>query len=79
MPGGHPTCGVGVLTALVFLTELGDLSRFTNRRQLAAYLGLVPSSYETGKTNDRKGTHHAPGFQPGAESALPGDVGSGTS
>ena len=48
-------CGVGVLTGVVFLTELGDLSRFTNRRQLAAYLGLVPSSHETGKTNDRKG------------------------
>ena len=48
-------CGVGVLTGMVFLTELGDLSRFANRRQLAAYLGLVPSSYETGKSNDRKG------------------------
>jgi transposase len=48
-------CGVGLLTALVFLTEMGDLSRFANRRQLAAYLGLVPSSNETGQTNDRKG------------------------
>ena len=48
-------CGVGVLTALVFLTELGDLSRFTNRRQLAAYLGLAPRSFESGNANDRKG------------------------
>jgi hypothetical protein len=48
-------CGVGVLTALVFLSELGDRQRFANRRQLGAYLGLVPSSYETGKTHDRKG------------------------
>ena len=55
-------CGVGVLTALVFLTELGDLSRFANRRRLAAYLGLVPSCFETGQTNDRKGhiTHQGP-------------------
>lgn len=48
-------CGVGVLTALVFLTELGDLRRFANRRQLAAYLGLAPRSFESGNTNDRKG------------------------
>lgn len=48
-------CGVGVLTAIVFLTELGDLSRFANRRQIAAYLGLAPSSHESGERNDRKG------------------------
>lgn len=48
-------CGVGVLTALVFLTELGDLRRFANRRQLAAYLGLAPRSFESGDANDRKG------------------------
>ena len=48
-------CGVGMLTAIVFLSELGDLSRFANRRQIAAYLGLVPSSNESGQRNDRKG------------------------
>jgi transposase len=48
-------CGVGVLTAIVFLTELGDLSRFANRRQIAAYLGLAPSSHESGGQQDRKG------------------------
>lgn len=48
-------CGVGVLTAIVFLTELGDLNRFANRRQIAAYLGLAPSSNESGQRNDRKG------------------------
>jgi transposase len=47
--------GVGNLTAMVFLTEMGDLARFANRRQLAAYLGLAPSAHGTGKTNDRKG------------------------
>jgi transposase len=47
--------GVGILTAMVFLTELGDLSRFSNRRQLAAYLGLIPSSSESGDRNDCKG------------------------
>lgn len=48
-------CGVGVLTALVFLTELGDLRRFANRRQLAAYLGLAPHCHESGDVKDRKG------------------------
>lgn len=54
--------GVGLLTAMVFLTEMGDLSRFDNRRQVAAYLGLAPSSAESGETTDRKGhiTHQGP-------------------
>jgi transposase len=47
--------GVGSLTAMVFLTELGDLARFNNRRQLAAYLGLAPAAFESGKRDDRKG------------------------
>lgn len=47
--------GVGTLMAMVFLTELGDLDRFKNRRQLSAYLGLVPSAHESGKRDDRKG------------------------
>lgn len=46
--------GVGLLTAMVFLTEMGDLSRFQNRRQVGAYLGLVPSSHDSGES-DRKG------------------------
>jgi len=47
--------GVGLLTAMVFLTELGDLRRFKNRRALANYLGLTPRSYESGERDDRKG------------------------
>lgn len=47
--------GVGALSAMMFLTELGDLERFDNRRQLAAYLGLVPQAFESGNRNDRKG------------------------
>jgi len=54
--------GVGILTAMVFLTEMGDLNRFTNRRQVGAYLGLIPSSDESGESADRKGhiTHQGP-------------------
>jgi transposase len=47
--------GVGLLTALVFLLELGDVRRFKNRRQVGSYLGLTPNSYESGPGDERKG------------------------
>ena len=47
--------GVGTLTAMTFLVELGDVDRFSNRRQVASYLGLVPTCFESGEANDRKG------------------------
>jgi len=47
--------GVGVLTAMTFLLELGDVRRFNNRRQVASYLGLVPTSHESGDDSDHKG------------------------
>lgn len=55
--------GIGLLTAMVFLTELGTMSRFSNRRQLASFLGLVPSCHESGEACDRKGhiTRQGPG------------------
>ncbi len=54
--------GVGLMTSMVFLTELGEMSRFTNRRQLGSYLGLTPSSHESGQRDDCKGhiTHQGP-------------------
>lgn len=47
--------GVGLLTAMVYLTEIGDMRRFNNRKKIGSYLGLVPSSNESGECNDRKG------------------------
>jgi len=47
--------GVGIMTTMTFLTEVGLMSRFANRRKLGAYLGLVPSSRESGESSDRKG------------------------
>lgn len=54
--------GVGTLTAMTFLVELGDVNRFENRRQLGSYLGLVPTAFESGQRDDRKGhiTHQGP-------------------
>jgi len=47
--------GVAVLSAMVFLTELGDLRRFANRKKVGAFMGVVPSSNESGESGDRKG------------------------
>jgi transposase len=35
--------GVGPFTALVFLAEAGDISRFASARQLASWAGLTPT------------------------------------
>jgi transposase len=55
--------GVGLITAMTYLTEMGDLTRFSNRREVAAYLGVCPSSFESGESDDRKGhiTRQGPG------------------
>lgn len=40
--------GVGVLTAMELLVELGDIDRFDRAEQVAAYVGLTPSEYSSG-------------------------------
>jgi len=40
--------GIGVLTAIELLTELGDMGRFATAEQVAAYVGLTPSEYSSG-------------------------------
>ena len=47
--------GVRTLTAMIILTELGDLRRFEHPRQLMAYVGLVPSEHSSGE-NKKRGT-----------------------
>jgi len=41
--------GIGGIVACAILSELGDLRRFSNFRQLAAYVGLMPSLYQSGE------------------------------
>jgi transposase len=41
--------GIDLVTAVVVLAELGDLSRFSSPRELMGYLGLVPSEDSTGE------------------------------
>jgi transposase len=54
--------GVGLLVAMVYLTEMGDLSRFRGRKEIGSYLGLAPRCRESGEAGDRKGhiTHQGP-------------------
>lgn len=47
--------GVGLLTAMVYRTEIGYAGRFRRGRQLGKFTGLTPTSHESGQQNDRKG------------------------
>ena len=40
--------GIGALTAMILLTELGPRSRFSNTDQLASYCGLSPGEHSSG-------------------------------
>jgi transposase len=42
--------GFGIITAFILASEIGDPKRFPTGKKLAAYLGLVPSLYQSGKT-----------------------------
>lgn len=59
----HSIPGVGLITALTVLTEVGNTSRFKNIDQLCNYIGLVPSLHASGETqhvgnlSPRKSTH----------------------
>lgn len=47
--------GVQWVVALTVVAELGDLTRFDNPRQLAAFVGLVPSEYSSGAARRQGG------------------------
>jgi len=42
--------GIAGLTASYILSELGDLNRFNSLKQLASYVGFVPSLYQSGES-----------------------------
>ena len=43
--------GVGALVALSFVVAIGDPTRFEDSRQVGAYVGLVPRTYQSGQSN----------------------------
>lgn len=47
--------GIRVLTAATIACEIGDFRRFAHPKQLASYLGLVPTEYSSGNTIRRGG------------------------
>ena len=47
--------GVGFMTAVTFVVEIGDVRRFDSPRQLMAFLGLVPCESSTGERVKRGG------------------------
>jgi transposase len=46
--------GIGEVIARTFATELGDMKRFANEKQLFSYTGLTPGEYSSGN-NVRRG------------------------
>lgn len=42
--------GVSTLTAMILLTELCDIARFSNLDRLASYVGLIPDTEASGET-----------------------------
>ena len=49
----HP--GVGPVTALAFTLTIGPAERFQRGKQIASYLGLIPSEYSSGAGKQRLG------------------------
>jgi transposase len=47
--------GVAFINAVTIVAEIGDFARFTNPRQLMAYVGLVPSEHSSGDSVRRGG------------------------
>jgi len=49
----HP--GVGPVTALAFVLTIGPVARFDRSKQLASYVGLIPSEHSSGGRRQRLG------------------------
>jgi len=47
--------GIGGIVAVGILSELGNLRRFNNYKQLAGYVGLVPGLHQSGATSKAMG------------------------
>lgn len=47
--------GIALVGAATLVAELGDITRFSNPRQLMAYIGLVPSEHSSGRRRHQGG------------------------
>ena len=41
--------GIGTITAMLLLTEIGDITRFKGLDHLCSYIGLIPNVYASGQ------------------------------
>jgi transposase len=68
--------GIDTLSAVGLVAEIGDFSAFSHPKQLASYLGLVPSEHSSGKSADRaRSPKPAPLMPAGCSSRRPGTTG----
>ena len=51
--------GIALVAAATLVAELGDITRFSNPRQLMAYIGLVPSEHSSGRSRRQGETTRA--------------------
>lgn len=42
--------GISTLSAMIFLVEIGDFSRFEDTHKLKSYIGLIPNEHSSGET-----------------------------
>lgn len=47
--------GVGPLTAICFISEVGNINRFKNFKQLTCLVGMMPTTYQSSETNRTQG------------------------
>lgn len=46
--------GIGFLSAMVLILELGDIRRFETTEEFASYLGLIPGEWSSGETQSKR-------------------------
>jgi transposase len=47
--------GIGIFSALLILSEIGEIQRFPSAKQLVGYAGLAPGLYQSGNTRHGRG------------------------
>ena len=50
--------GIGLVNAMILLTEIQDMSRFSNLDKLCSYAGIVPDKSSSGEQESDKGITH---------------------
>jgi transposase len=45
--------GIGLITGMIFLTEIEDITRFENSDKLAGFIGLIPTCHSSGERENK--------------------------